>query len=98
MYEEQHLYPKLAALFRYTHNFFRAVVVLVNKYCILMLVSSIFLITNFKNVFACVKFCYKVLSNLLTNIFFSEIADHFPRVFLGATVTSRLATKKTCHQ
>lgn len=60
-----------------------------------MLVSSIFLITNFKNVFACVKFCYKVLSNLPTNIFFSEIADHFPRVFLGATVTSRLAASES---
>lgn len=31
------------------------------------------------------------------NIFLVEIAGHFPRVFLGATVTV-LATKKTCRQ
>ena len=57
----QHLYSELTALYLlHPCKIFRVVVVLVNKYCTLMLVSSIVLITNFKNVFAFVKFHYKM--------------------------------------
>ena len=67
-----------------------------DKYCILMLVSSIVLITNFKNVFALVKFHYK-MPFVSSDEHLVEIAGHFLSVFLGATVTS-LATTKARHQ
>ena len=61
-----------------------------------MLVSSIVLVTNFKNVFAFVKFHYK-MPFVSSDEHIVEIAGHFPSVFLGATVTG-LVTTKARHQ